>query len=91
MNYKKGTLKYRPGEENIPLKEIQKAPILALVLVYNLLDNDALVVEKKINYSDFEDRKWLGRITHYALTNHCSVETMAVVDAEVATSEPKGE
>ena len=85
MNYKTGTLKYRPGEENIPLKSIQKEPILALVLVYDLNNNDALVVEKKINYSDFEDRKWLGRITHYALTNHCSVETIACVDAEVDT------
>jgi hypothetical protein len=85
VNYKTGMLKYRPGEENIPLKSIQKEPILALVLVYNLLDNDALIVEKKINYSDFEDRKWLGRITHYALTNHCSVETIAVSDAEADT------
>jgi hypothetical protein len=88
-NYKTGTLKYRQGEENIPLKYIQKEAIHALVLVYNLLDNDALIVEKKINYSDLEDRKWLGRITHYALTNHCSVETIACVDAEVETTENK--
>ena len=80
---------YRKGQENIPLKEIQKAPIHALVLVYNLNDDDALIVEKRINYSDFEDRKWLGRITHYALTNHCSVETIAVIDAEEETTENK--
>ena len=80
---------YRPGEENIPLKFIQKEAIYALVLVYNLKDNDALIVEKKINYSDFEDRKWLGRITHYALTNHCSVETIACIDAEDETTENK--
>jgi len=73
--------KYRRGAENVPLREINKnMPVL--VIVYDLRNNDAVVEEKRINYGDAEDRKWLGRITFWAVTNHCSVETIAVVDAE---------
>lgn len=72
---------YRKGAENVPLREINKS-MPVLVVVYNLKDNDAVVEEKRINYGDAEDRKWLGRITFWAVTNHCSVETIAIVDAE---------
>lgn len=72
---------YRKGAENVPLKNINKdMPIL--VLVYNL-QTDALVEEKRINYGDAEDRRWLGRITYWAVTNHCSVETMAISDVDL--------
>lgn len=75
---------YRKGAENIPLKEINKTlPIL--VIVYDLKNNDRIVEEKRINYGDFEDRKWLGRISFWAFTNHCSVETIAISDAEEET------
>lgn len=76
---------YMRGVENIPLREINKN-MPALILVYDLKNNDVLVVEKRINYGDIEDRKWLGRITFWALTNHCTVETIAIADAE-----PNGE
>ena len=72
---------YRSGAENVPLREINKN-LAALIIVYDLRNNDTPVVEKRINYGDAEDRKWLGRITFWALTNHCSVETIAVSDAE---------
>lgn len=72
---------YRRGAENIPLREINKE-MPVLVVVYDLANDDAVVVEKEINYGDAEDRKWLGRITFYAVTNHCSVETMAITDAK---------
>lgn len=72
---------YMRGVENIPLREINKN-MPALILVYDLKNNDVLVVEKRINYGDIEDRKWLGRITFWALTNHCTVETIAIADAE---------
>ena len=75
---------YRSGAENVPLREINKN-LQTLVLVYDLKNDDKPLVEKRINYGDAEDRKWLGRITFWALTNHCSVETMAIADAEAET------
>lgn len=73
---------YRKGAENVPLREVNKnLPIL--VIVYDLRNEDKVVEEKQLNYGDVEDRKWLGRISFWALTNHCSVETIAMSDAEV--------
>ena len=71
---------YRPGSENVPLREINKH-LPTLVIVYDLRNQDAPLVEKEINYGDQEDRKWLGRISYWALTNHCSVETISMADA----------
>ena len=72
---------YRPGEENVPIRYVIKdLPIL--VIVYDLRNQDAPLVEKRINYGDMEDRKWLGRISAWAYGHHCSVETMAIEDAE---------
>lgn len=72
---------YRPGAEAVPLREVNKH-LPTLVIVYDLRNQDAPLVEKRINYGDAEDRKWLGRISFWALTNHCSVETIAIADAE---------
>jgi hypothetical protein len=72
---------YRKGAENIPLQYINKSmPIL--VIVYDLRNDDAVVEEKRIDYGNIEERKWLGRISFWAFQNHCSVETIALVDAE---------
>lgn len=74
-------IEYRKGLENVPLREINKSlPIL--VMLYDLRNNDALVTEVRLDYANFEDRKHLGRLTFYALTNHCTVETIAIIDAE---------
>lgn len=72
---------YRRGMENVPLKEIIKS-LKILVVVYDLRNNDKPLVEEFIDYGDYEARKWLGRVSAWAYTNHCSVETMAVNDAE---------
>lgn len=72
---------YRSGQENVPLRHINKN-LPVLVIVYDLRNQDAPLVEKKINYGDYEDRQWLGRISYWAYTNHCSVETLALSDAE---------
>jgi len=72
---------YRKGIENVPLKEIN-THFKALVIVYNLRDNDNVVIERQIDYGNHEDRKWLGRVTYWAISNHHSVETIAIVDAE---------
>lgn len=81
---------YRKGAENIPLREINKDK-QALVIIYDLRNGDNVVEEKWINYGDAEDRKWLGRITFWALTNHCSVETMAREDAEAEYANEENE
>jgi hypothetical protein len=71
-------VEYREGVESLPIRN--KLPII--VIVYSLLENDKVVIERTINYSDYEDRKWLGKISFWAYSNHCSVETMAMTDAE---------
>ena len=76
---------YRKGAENVPLKNINKQmPIL--VIIYDLRNGDRVVEEKRINYGDAEERKWLGRISFWAYENLCSVETIAIVDAEAEIS-----
>lgn len=69
---------YKEGSENAPVQ--RSLPILAVV--YSLRENDKIVVEKRFNYSDFNDRKALGKLSFWAYSNHCSIETMAVADAE---------
>lgn len=71
-------VEYREGMEHSP--PTHNLPVL--VLVYSLREDDKVVIEKTINYSSFEDRKWLGKISFWAYSNNCSVETMAVTDAE---------
>ena len=71
-------VEYKPGAERLPVK--QSLPIL--VIVYSLREDDKVVVEKRLNYSDFEDRKTLGALSYWAYQNHCSIETLALTDAE---------
>jgi hypothetical protein len=68
------------GPESIPLKEYNK--FFPLVInIYNLKD-DQLIRTEKIDYGNYEHRKWLGRITYFACTNGMSVETMAAKDSD---------
>lgn len=78
-------IKYEEGAENAPIQ--RSLPILAIV--YDLRNNDNIVVEKRFNYSNFDDRKALGKLSFWAYSNHCSIETIAVVDAEAEIT--KGE
>lgn len=71
-------VEYKEGAESAPIKH--KLPVL--VIVYSLQEDDKVVIQRMINYSDFDDRKWLGKISYWAYSNHCSVETMAISDAE---------
>lgn len=75
---------FKRGAENLPLRNINtKCPIL--VMVIDLRNDDEVVAEYRLDYANFEDRKHLGRITYYAVSNHLSVETMALEDAEPDT------
>lgn len=79
-----GNNKFRPGVENIPLRQINtKCPII--VFVIDLRNNDEILAEYRLDYANFEDRKHLGRITYHAVSNHLSVETMSIEDAEPDT------
>lgn len=75
---------YRKGLENIPLQKINIS-MPAMVIVYDLNNDDNIVVEKQIDFANFEDRKYLGRISFWAMQNHHSVETIALVDALAET------
>lgn len=77
---------YKDGIEAVPVK--RKLPILAIV--YSLRENDKVVVEKRFDYSKFEDRKSLGALSFWAYQNHCSIETLAIVDAEAEMENGNG-
>ena len=76
-------VEYKEGAERVPVQH--SLPILAIV--YSLRENDKVVVEKRFNYSNFEDRKALGALSYWAYSNHCSIETIAISDAEAETEE----
>ncbi len=71
-------VEYKPGAEKI----INRPNLMIMAIVYSLRENDKVVVEKKFDYSKYEDRKALGELSFWAYSNHCSVETIAMVDAE---------
>lgn len=78
-------VEYKEGAERTPVQH--NLPILAIV--YSLREDDKVVVEKRFNYSNFEDRKKLGQLSFWAYCNHCSIETIALSDAEADTVETK--
>jgi hypothetical protein len=71
-------VEYKEGAEAAPIKH--NLPIL--VIIYSLREDDKVVVEKRLNYSSYEDRKILGQLSFWAYSNHCSIETLAIADAE---------
>ena len=71
-------VEYKDGVEAAPIRD----KFMILAIVYSLRENDKVVVEKQFDYSSFEDRKKLGALSFWAYRNHCSVETIAMVDAE---------
>lgn len=77
---------YRKGAENVPLQKIN-TKMMVLVLVYDLLNDDNIVIEEKIDYADYESRKWLGRLSFWCYTNHHSIETISLIDAEAETKQ----
>lgn len=78
-------VEYKPGAEKI----ITRDSLMIMALVYSLREDDKLVVEKKFDYSKYEDRKALGELSFWAYKNHCSVETIAMSDAEAEVENEK--
>ena len=66
---------------DIPLREIIKS-LHIKVFVLDLRNNDDIIQEIDLDLGNIDDRKYLGKITAWALTNHYSVETMNRKDAE---------
>lgn len=66
------------GPEDLPLKGYVKNHTLVIIL--KDVKSGRRVREEKINYSDPDARRWLGKVTYYATTNGYSVETFADKD-----------
>ena len=71
-------VEYKPGIEKV----ITRDKLMILAIVYSLREKDKVVVEKKFDYSKYEDRKALGALSYWCYKNHCSIETIAMDDAE---------
>lgn len=77
--------KYRNGVENLPLRQINThCPII--VIVTDLATNE-VVQTLEMDYAKFEDRKWLGKLTFWSVSNKHSVETLARADVDLANIE----
>ena len=77
--------KYRAGVENLPLRQINThCPIIVIVTD---LSNDEIVSTIELDYAKFDDRKHLGRLSFWAISNKHSVETMAKSDVDLANIE----
>lgn len=74
-------VEYRIGIEDLPLPKYDKDPFPIAVFVIDLKNDDNVVAQYELDYSSFEDRKKLGRITYTAVKNGYSVETMSMKDA----------
>lgn len=72
--------KYKSGIENLPLRQINThCPIIVIVTD---LETDEIVQTLELDYAKIDDRKWLGRLSFWAIMNSHSVETMSKADAE---------
>lgn len=61
------------GPESILLREIIKS----LPITVTIFNNDKVINEQKIDYSNKDHRQWIGRVTVWAVTNGFTVETRA--------------
>ena len=69
------------GPENIPLMGYIKSFEVA-VFIIDLKNDDAIIDMRKIDYGNFEHKRWLGKVSFWAWANGYSVETMRLTDAE---------
>lgn len=76
---------YKTGAENVPMRaKDYNAPCPIMVFVRNLSateDDDEIVKQLELDYGNVEDRRHLGKLTYWAITNGHSIETMSVKDA----------
>lgn len=71
---------YRKGIESVPLfRDNHDCPII--VFVIDLKNDSNVVDQKELNLADPAHRKFLGKLTFWAVSNGHSIETMSVKDA----------
>ncbi len=63
------------GPEDLPSK-VGFIPDIELVILIKDIKSNRLIREERINYSDKDARRWLGRLTYHAIINGYSVETL---------------
>lgn len=68
----------RRGEWDAPLPKFVKDKSIT-VLIHDL-QKETIENEFQLNYGSFEDRKFLGRLTYWAISTGRSVETLSVDD-----------
>lgn len=75
---------FRRGPWDAPLpKYIDKREIVVLVHDLKRDETEASIEQEfKLDYGSFEDRKFLGKLSFWAISNGRSVETMALEEWE---------
>lgn len=77
--------KYKSGIENLPLRQINTyCPII--VIITDLTTNE-VVSTIELDYAKFDDRKHMGRLTFWCVSNKHSMETLAKADVDLACIE----
>lgn len=70
----------RRGPWDLPLpKYVDKKEIVVLI---HDLQKETIEQEFKLDYGSYDDRKFLGKLTYYAINNGRSVETLSVEEWE---------
>ena len=68
------------GAWDIPLRGYVKE--FFIIVRVKDIKSSRYIQEFKVNYSDVEVRKWIGRISYWAWTNKYLIETMSLEDYE---------
>lgn len=66
------------GPEDMPLSKVYTE--LWIWVVLTDIKSNRKIRGEKINYGSFDARKWLGKVTFYAVTNGYAVTTCAESD-----------
>lgn len=64
------------GPEAMPLREYIKS----CLIVVSVYDGEKLIRKEEIDYGNAVHRKWLGKVTYWAVSNHYCVETISKED-----------
>jgi hypothetical protein len=68
----------KSGAWDVPIQNYVKE--CKLVVILYSLTRDEIEKEIQIDYGKYEDRKFLGRLTYWAVTNSRTIETMSYQD-----------
>lgn len=68
------------GPEDVPLRGYIKD--FQIIILIKDIKSDRVIREERINYSDADERKWLGKVSFWACNNGYAVITMSVKDYE---------